>query len=122
MFEAIAVAAIWMFRPSMKADVADYDEVHTNHRREGSLNTLYSWPIKTALTCSFGLGGVMLQPSGFDAKLPAQPPEVPTRIFHLYLAIPIVIWSPSLAVICFPLPRLRAAEIRTEFEQRRGKR
>jgi glycoside/pentoside/hexuronide:cation symporter, GPH family len=121
-FESSAIAAIWMFLPSMKADVADYDELHTSRRREGSINAFYSWFIKAALTFSFGLGGVMLQLSGFDAKLPAQPPEVLTRIFHLYLIIPIIIWSLALAVIWFyPLTRTRSVSIRTELEERRGK-
>jgi glycoside/pentoside/hexuronide:cation symporter, GPH family len=121
-FEASAIAAIWMFLPSMKADVADYDELHTHRRREGSINSFYSWFIKAALTCSFGLGGLMLHLSGFDAKLPAQPPEVLTRIFHLYLILPIIIWSVGLAIIwLYPLTRERAASIRAELEQRRGK-
>jgi GPH family glycoside/pentoside/hexuronide:cation symporter len=35
-FGSMANSAIWLFRPSMKGDVADFDEVHSTRRREGS--------------------------------------------------------------------------------------
>ncbi len=120
-FEALAIAAIWMFLPSMKGDVADYDELHTTRRREGSINAFYSWFIKAALTFSFGLGGLALQLSGFDSKLPEQPPEVLSRIFHLYLILPIGIWSLALVAIWrYPITRAAAARTREELEARRG--
>lgn len=50
-FESCALAAVWMFFPSIKADVADHDELSTGRRREGSLNAFFSWFIKAALTC-----------------------------------------------------------------------
>src|SRR5690606_36007240 len=56
-FESSAIGAVWMFLPSMKADVADWDEQHTTRRREGSINAFYSWFIKASLTASMGIGG-----------------------------------------------------------------
>ncbi len=41
-FESAAISAIWLFVPSMKADIADYDELQTHRRREGALNAFYS--------------------------------------------------------------------------------
>lgn len=120
-FEAYAMGAFWMFLPSMKADVADYDEFHTQRRREGSINAFYSWFLKVAGTLALGAGGLVLQFTGFDAKAASQPPEVLDRMFHLYLLLPIPLWI--LAIIIFwryPLGRARAEQIREALEARRG--
>jgi GPH family glycoside/pentoside/hexuronide:cation symporter len=121
-FESGAYAALWLFLPSMKADAADYDELKTARRREGSINAFYSWFIKVSLTCAVGVGGLVLEVSGFDAKLPQQAPEVLSRMFMLYLALPVLIWSVAIGVAWFyPLHRQRMQEIRDQLESRRGK-
>ena len=121
-FEALAISAIWMFLPSMKADVADYDELHTSRRREGSINAFYSWFIKASMTCSMGLGGLTLEISGFDARLDTQSHVALDRMFYVYLILPIVIWTIALVSIWFyPLTRKRAEAIRNELEERRGR-
>lgn len=120
--ESGAYSGMWLFLPSMKADTADYDELHTSRRREGSINSFYSWFIKLSLTCAMGVGGFILHISGFDAKIGSQPPEVISRMFGLYLTLPVVIWG--LAIVCawkYPLNRKVMAEIRGTLESRRGK-
>lgn len=120
-FESSAIAAVWLFIPSMKADVSDYDELHTTRRREGSINSFFSWFIKASLTASVGISGYVLQASGFTQELTHQPHDVLMRMFHMYLWIPIVIWSVALLSAWFyPLNRQRAVEIRSELEKRRG--
>ncbi len=120
-FESTAVAAVFLLLPSMKADVADWDELRTGLRREGSLNAFFSWFVKAALTLAMGLSGVLLQFSGFEAKLDAQPEEVTRRMFYIYLAFPIAIWGVSLLATWFyPLNRTNCEEIRVELEARRG--
>lgn len=120
-FEAMAIGAIWLFLPSMKADVADWDEVKTQRRREGSINAFYSWFIKMSLTLSMGIGGVVLAYSGYDASLPHQTPEAIDRMFHIYVILPPIIWSFALLSVWFyPLSRERSVKIREELEARRG--
>ena len=120
-FESSAIGAVWMFLPSMKADVADYDEQFTHRRREGSINAFYSWFIKASLTASMGIGGVVLQLSGFQSKLSQQPPDVLQRMFLIYLILPILIWLVALLSVWFyPLTRARCNEIRDALEARRG--
>lgn len=122
LFEAIAVPAIWMFMPAMKADVADWDEFHTTRRREGSLNSFYSWFVKAALTISLVFNGLALAWSGFDAKLPQQSDAVVSRMFLLYLGLPIAFWITAIVFAWFyPLGRKTAQEIRGKLELRRGK-
>jgi len=120
-FESAAIAAVWLFLPSMKADVADYDELDTLRRREGSLNAFYSWFIKAAFASALGLSGLMLQVSGFTAKISHQPPDVLKSMMALYILIPLVIWGIALAFVAkYPLTRARMAEIRGQLEARRG--
>jgi GPH family glycoside/pentoside/hexuronide:cation symporter len=121
-FSSMAVSAVWLFLPSMKADVADYDEMTTSRRREGALNAFYSWFIKAATTCAAGAGGIAIHLSGFSATRVEQPPEVLYRMKILYLALPFILWSVTLIFIrYYPLNRQRMAKIRQELEVRRGK-
>jgi GPH family glycoside/pentoside/hexuronide:cation symporter len=121
-FGSMAISAVWLFLPSMKGDVADYDEVHSTRRREGSLNAFYSWFIKASLTAAAGIGGLLIQLSGFNAAFTEQPPEVLQRMKLLYLYVPILIYSFTLFFIWrYPLDRKRMSEIRAELEHRRGK-
>ncbi|HSI08459.1 MAG: MFS transporter [Rariglobus sp.] len=121
-FESCALGAVWMFIPSMKADIADYDEVDTHHRREGALNAFFSWFIKASFTCSIGLSGIMLEISGFTSKVAHQTPEVLHRMMMFYLFVPTAIWIIALFFVYrYPLSRGRMAEIRTLLEARRGK-
>ncbi|GHC05771.1 MFS transporter [Cerasicoccus arenae] len=120
-FESSAISAVWLFLPSMKADVADYDEVNTHRRREGSINAFYSWFIKSSLTLSMGISGVVLAYSGYNADLSVQPDAVINRMFILYLILPAIMWGVALFSIWFyPLSRARSDEIRQMLEERRG--
>ncbi len=121
-FESCSLSAIWIFLPSMKADVADWDEYHTTRRREGAINAFHYWFIKLALTLSMGIGGFVLQLSGFDAaREAAQTPEALSRMFNLYLMLPLLIWLIALACVWFyPLTRAHASTIRRQLEARRG--
>nr|WP_246455882.1 MFS transporter [Ruficoccus amylovorans] len=120
--QAAGFSAFWIFMPSMKADVADYDEMQTKRRREGALNAFYSWFIKAAHTCAMGLGGLMLEISGFDVLLKHQPTEVLHSMKWMFLLIPVVIWAFSLLLIyLYPLIRPDLAKIRMQLEERRGK-
>lgn len=121
-FESSAISAIWLFLPSMKADTADYDELKTMRRREGALNAFYSWFIKAALTCSMGLGGWVLEFSGFDVKLAhEQPASVLHTMLALYVILPVVIWGIALIFVWrYPLNRAEMSAIRQALEGRRG--
>lgn len=120
--ETGAYSAMWLFLPSMKADVADYDELSTKRRREGSINAFYSWFIKLSLTFAMGIGGLMLEISGFDSSIKAQPPEVLRNMMHLYLALPVFIWGAAILIAFgYPINRAKMAEVRAELEARRGK-
>ncbi len=48
----------------------------------------FHWFVKAALTLAMGLSGVLLQFSGFEARLDVQPEVVTRRMFYIYLAFP----------------------------------
>ena len=119
--EGLMLSSFYMFLPSMKADVADYDEHVTKRRREGSINSFYSWFTKVAGTLAVGGGGVVLSLTGFDVSASGQPHGVLMKMFHWYLIIPICFWSISIVCLLFyPLNRQRSAKIREDLEARRG--
>lgn len=120
-FSSGAISAVWLFIPSMKADTADADELQTNRRREGSLNSFFSLFVKASITCATGMGGFMLESSGFSSKLLHQTPEVLHRMVMFYLWVPIGFWVVALVIAYFyPLSRGRMAEIRAELDARRA--
>lgn len=121
-FSSGVVAAVWLILPSMKADVADYDELNTGKRREGSINAFYSWFIKAAITGSAGITGVIVQYiAGINPHLQQQPAAVVERLFAAYLIIPAVIMIfPLYFIWKYPLNRHCMAEIRARLELRRG--
>lgn len=121
LFESAAISSIWLYIPSMKADVADYDELQTTQRREGSLNSFYSWFIKASATMAMGLGGVVLQLTGFDATVKAQANGVVDRMFLYYIILPIAMWGIGIAcIVLYPLNRKSSSIIRQQLEERRG--
>lgn len=121
-FQAGILGAMGLLIPSMKGDIADYDELQTSRRREGSLNAFYSWFLRMSQTAAMGVGGLVLALTGFDAALIEQPPEVLNRMMYIYIGLPIVIWSVSLIFIWkYPLNRSLMASIRTDLENRRGR-
>lgn len=120
--QAGATGAVWLFLPSMKADVADYDEISTARRREGALNAFYSWFIKAAHTCALGVGGLVLSLSGFDVLLESQLPETLRRMTVIYIWLPVFIWALAIAcMMAYPITRGRMRSIRDQLETRRGK-
>lgn len=122
-FYSAISSSIWLITPSMRMDVADYDELKTGRRREGSLSSVFSWAIKMAGTLSVGLGGLVLDLTGFVASRVEQSPETLQRMFWTYLLLPAVFWSMSLWCLSrFRLDRtvMRSIRRRLELRHRRG--
>lgn len=120
-FEMGALGAVWLFVPSMKADVADHDELATGRRREGSLNAFASWFGKLAVTIGAGLGGFIIHWTGIDVMVAVQDPAVLENLRQLFIALPLVLWSFTLLFIWrYPLDRGVMADIRTRLEAKRG--
>lgn len=119
MFYSAISSSIWLITPSMRMDVADYDELCTGRRREGSLSSVFSWTVKMSGTLSIGLGGFVLDRTGFVAKHDIQTPETLHRMFWTYLLLPAVFWTISLWCLGrFRLDRSAMRAIRRRLEAR----
>jgi GPH family glycoside/pentoside/hexuronide:cation symporter len=122
-FSAGVIGALWLIVPSMQADAADYDESVTGKRREGSINSVFSWFLKLAFACAGGLSGFVLEWTGFDvAAGKVQPDGVLQNMLICFIVFPIVFWLLAIVMLWFyPLDRKRMDGIRVELENRRGK-
>jgi len=113
---------LWLVVPSMQADVADYDELMTGKRREGSFSAVFSWTFKASSALTGGLSGIILVMTGFHIEQGAsQNPIVLENLKLLYIGIPILFLIFCLfAISHYNLTRERMQEIRAELEARRG--
>jgi len=113
---------LWLVVPSMQADVADYDELVTGKRREGSFSAVFSWTFKASSALTGGLSGIILVWTGFAIQRGAeQSPHVLESLKLFYIWIPITFLVLCLfAISRYPLTRERMREIREELEKRRG--
>lgn len=116
-------SAIWMLVPSMQADIADYDELKTGERREGSFSSVSSWFFKLATTLTIGISGFILTWTGFDVVKYGshQPPEVLAKMLAWYAFMPMVMWAIALVLLFrYKLSHAEMMKIRADLEARRG--
>ncbi len=117
-----SISGFWVLIDPMKADTADYDEFTSGCRREGTYAAVANWLEKTILTGTMLLSGVVLDLSGFDAKLGGDQPEGAMLWVRLTFAtVPAVLLLGSLVLaLRYPLKDERVRGMRAELEARRG--
>ena len=122
-FIGAGYAGLWLMLASMQADVVDHDELKTGERREGSFASIFSWILKFAFCVGFLISGPLLEFTGFDAALEAaQPESVLCNMRIGYVVIPVAALVLALILLkIFPITPQKAAEIRAQLEERRGK-
>lgn len=113
---------LWLVAPSMQADVADFDELTTGKRREGSFAATFSWTLKASNAVAGGLSGLVIVGTGFAIERGAeQAPNVLENIKLFYIGIPLFFLALCLfAISRYTLTRERMQDIRKELESRRG--
>ncbi|MFA5687530.1 MAG: MFS transporter [Kiritimatiellales bacterium] len=116
------LSCLWILTPSMVADICDEDELHTGVRREGMYSAMYSNVMKIGVSVGLLFVGVILNASGFDAKLgAAQSPEAIQSMRICFSAIPVAgLLLAILFVSRYPISSERAAETRRKLEARRA--
>lgn len=122
-FIGAGYAGLWLMLASMQADVVDFDELKTGERREGSFASIFSWILKFAFCIGFLISGPLLELTGFDATLEGAQPGAVLRNMRIgYIVIPVAALVAALALLkIFPITPEKAAEIRAQLEDRRGK-
>jgi GPH family glycoside/pentoside/hexuronide:cation symporter len=107
----------------MIADVCDMDELQTHQRREGMFGSIYWWVVKLGMAAALGIGGVLLNATGFDVSLGGAQAASTIYLMRVFdIAVPLVgsgiaIWL----IATYPITEEKAHEVREALEQRRGK-
>jgi len=107
---------------SMAADVCDEDELKTGIRREGIYSAATGWWLKLGLAVGPLIAGLILQSTGFDAKLDVHPEHSMFLIRMWDIFLPGFI--PLLAIYCiskYPLTEERAYEIKALLAKKQKK-
>ena len=122
-FTAPGIAAFWVLINSMKADICDYDELHTGKRREGLFAGLATWIQKAGLALTFGVSGFAVTLSGFNQDTPVN--QQMDSVFTMRILFTIIPFLSSVAGLVllrrYILTDERLDEIRLELENRRGR-
>jgi GPH family glycoside/pentoside/hexuronide:cation symporter len=120
--QAPVLSGLFMILPSMLADIADYDELETEERREGTFAAVFSWVFKFSATFFVAMSGPIIDLIGFDAALGAdQGRGVFGIMIGILVAFPVVTGVTALFLLKkYPLNYEQAIEIRTALEARRG--
>ena len=121
-FLAFGLGSLFTLAPSMVADVVDLDELDSHERREGMYGSIFWWVVKLGMAVALGLGGYLLNATGFDVSLEGNQTVQTITEIRLYDALlplafsAVAIW----AIASFPLTEEKAHEIRAQLEARRG--
>jgi GPH family glycoside/pentoside/hexuronide:cation symporter len=120
---AFGLAGLFTLMGSMIADVIDMDEINTNERREGMYGSIFWWVVKLGQAVAIAGGGFLLNATGFDVALQGAQSEQTLTWMRLidafvpFFASALAIW----AVASYSITEEKAHEVRTQLEQRRGK-
>ncbi len=122
LLKGVISVGLWMVLPSMLADIADFDEVRSHARREGSFSSVFSWSTKMAWTVNTALSGAILVWTGFHVEAGGeQPARVLHAMLHCYILLPVAALGICLfAISRYPLSKDKVAAIRKLLEDRRG--
>ncbi len=122
-FIAFGLGGLFTLMGSMIADVCDFDELETGHRREGMFGSIFWWVVKLGMALALGVSGFLLNATGFDVELGGDQPERTLLLMRIFdcvipmVASGIAIWL----VASYRITEEKALEIRATLEARRGK-
>ena len=120
---AFGTGSLFTLMGSMISDVCDYDELETHQRREGVFGAIYWWMVKVGMALAGLLTGILLKVSGFDVALGAAQAENTLFLIRVFdVGIPLLTSVIALWIIStYKLTEVKAYDIRTQLEARRGK-
>ena len=121
-FIAFGLGGLFTLMGSMIADVCDMDELESHQRREGMFGSIYWWVVKLGMAAALGIGGLLLNATGFDVALDGNQTESTIFLMRLFdIAIPLVSSAIAIWIVAtYPITEQKAHEVRLELERRRG--
>lgn len=120
---APGLGAVWALAFSMIADVCDFDEFNYGTRREGMFSAVQNWANKLAVSLALLLSGIILNFTGFDAKLEGpQTESTLTMMRALDATIPaIFVGFACVLLVFYPLTKDKMHRMRRILEWRRAR-
>jgi GPH family glycoside/pentoside/hexuronide:cation symporter len=114
-----AQSGFMLMSAAMLGDIADYDEISTNLRREGLFSSLLSWTEKAGNSLGSLIAGFVLVWIGFNAKIGAQSAETLAWMKAAYVVAPatgavVALWL----MRRYDLSEARSYEIKAELARR----
>lgn len=121
-FTQFSSLGFWILVNSMKADICDWDELATGHRREGIYGSVSNLLLKGSAAVTYLMGGGVLQLLGFDAKLGGN--QTPDTLFWMRVVFsfgPLLSLLPGIWLLrWYRLSPETMERTRAELERRRG--
>jgi len=107
---------------SMTADTCDYEELKNGlPRKEGSFGAIYWWMVKLGTALAGLLSGLIMYYVGFSTDALTQPDGALTGLRIAYSSIPIIGTLIAIYIMRdYEINEDRAADIRTQLQQRNG--
>ena len=106
---------------AMIADICDEDELKNRVRREGTYSAVYSWWLKFATSAGFLVTGILLESTGFDAKLESQSENTLFWLRFWEIALPSVLCAIGYFLLQgYALTEERSYEIKQLLAERRA--
>jgi len=123
-FLTFGLGSLFTLMNSMVADVCDFDELHTDTRREGMYGAVYWWMVKLGIALSSLISGLLLNATGFRQEIGLGQASSTLLWMRIYdIGIPIATSLIAIFILMtFSITESKACEIRTQVERRRGER
>jgi glycoside/pentoside/hexuronide:cation symporter, GPH family len=116
------VFGFWLMVQSMIADTCEYEEWNSGSRRDGIMGACVTWSQKMGVSAAFVFGGLVLDLSGFQAKLQgAQPAESLLAMRIAMVAFPVAgMLAAAWVARSYPLDRAAMKRFGAELKMRRA--
>jgi GPH family glycoside/pentoside/hexuronide:cation symporter len=116
------VFGFWLMVQSMIADTCEFEEWNSGFRRDGIMGACVTWAQKMGVSVAFLLGGLVLDLSGFQARLKgAQPAEALLAMRIAMVAFPVAgMLLAAWVARSYPLDRAAMKRLGAEVQLRRA--
>jgi GPH family glycoside/pentoside/hexuronide:cation symporter len=120
LFIAFGFGGLFPLVGAMIADVCDMDELESGERREGMFGSIFWWVIKVGMAAALGMGGYMLNWTGFDVQLETQTEQTLFWLRFLDVIVPALTSLCAIFVLLrFELTEEKTHQIRMALEEKR---
>ena len=119
-FIAFGFGGLFPLIQAMIADICDLDELNTYQRREGMFGSIFWWVIKIGLAAALGLGGYLLNWTGFNVELITQTEN--TLFWMRFWDVVVPVLTSLIAILIlksYSIDESKANEIRDELAKRK---